>query len=214
MRLLEREDWLARQPTRSPRPVSLERVQGMVLHHNGPEMNWASKPSVLVRSIQNYHMGVRGWSDIAYSFVVAQDGTVFQGRGWDWDEFAQLDEGADLISVMWLGGGHTESRQIPSQAAYDAIRELRVLGCQMGMGTRVWPHNAFQRKPCPGPELTLFAQTLNDEDPIMPQEEEIEDLWAEVDALKDQIKSMNIRLRGADRRSRENRRRLNSAQPE
>lgn len=37
----------------------------------------------LMRQIQNFHMDVRGWSDIAYNFLVDDYGVAYEGRGWD-----------------------------------------------------------------------------------------------------------------------------------
>ncbi|MFM7064907.1 MAG: peptidoglycan recognition protein [Actinomycetes bacterium] len=53
-----------------------------VVHHSasGNTYTQAEVPSVL-RSIQAYHMDGRGWSDIAYNFVVDKFGTVWEGRG-------------------------------------------------------------------------------------------------------------------------------------
>lgn len=51
-----------------------------------------------VRAIQRFHMHTRGWSDIAYNFLVDRTGTAWEGRG---------------HSVI---GGHTAGRNSISQA--------------------------------------------------------------------------------------------------
>lgn len=33
--------------------------------------------------LKDFHMDVREWDDIAYSFLVGEDGLVYEGRGWD-----------------------------------------------------------------------------------------------------------------------------------
>ncbi|WP_433329493.1 peptidoglycan recognition protein family protein [Spirillospora sp. CA-294931] len=35
-----------------------------------------------VKSIQNFHMDSRGWSDIGYNFLVDNKGRIYEGRGW------------------------------------------------------------------------------------------------------------------------------------
>ncbi len=50
-----------------------------------------------VRGIQRFHMDVRGWSDIAYSFVVG-GGQIFEGRG------------------AGIAGGHTQGQNTVSHA--------------------------------------------------------------------------------------------------
>ncbi|KAJ7316618.1 hypothetical protein JRQ81_002780 [Phrynocephalus forsythii] len=37
-----------------------------------------------MRSMQRFHQDIRGWDDIGYSFVIGDDGYVYQGRGWHW----------------------------------------------------------------------------------------------------------------------------------
>lgn len=34
-----------------------------------------------LQNIQNFHMNTRGWSDIAYNFVVGPSGRIYEGRG-------------------------------------------------------------------------------------------------------------------------------------
>jgi hypothetical protein len=57
-------------------------------HYNGPDIivsgkkTWDhSKCAGLVRGIQNYHMDAKGWSDIAYNFIICPHGYTFEGRG-------------------------------------------------------------------------------------------------------------------------------------
>jgi len=40
----------------------------------------STNPARQVRGIQNYHMDTRGWCDVGYHFLVATDGTVYEGR--------------------------------------------------------------------------------------------------------------------------------------
>lgn len=47
------------------------------LHHSEVDAFGAGA----VRAIQTFHMNTRGWNDIAYSFLIDQDGTVYEGRG-------------------------------------------------------------------------------------------------------------------------------------
>lgn len=57
-------------------------------HWNGPTVFVRGKTEwghefcgALVRGIQNFHMDQRGWSDIAYNWLVCPHGYVFEGRG-------------------------------------------------------------------------------------------------------------------------------------
>ena len=54
----------------------MSRSLGVYVHHSaGPQQQ-------TVRTIQNFHMDSRGWSDIAYNWLVNDQGDIFEGRGW------------------------------------------------------------------------------------------------------------------------------------
>lgn len=164
-----RDQWLARPPAtwRQPYPISPSLRSGLTVHHNGPPMYVAipAMSELYVRAIQRYHMDNNGWSDIAYSWLFDNWGQIFEARGPVWDQFANgddlvnEDEGGDSswYTAMWLGGGDEK----PTEAAYEAALHLVKLVRTIGAGLKVRPHNEFQRKACPGPELTVFCNTWN-----------------------------------------------------
>lgn len=74
---------------RAPRYVNRGTLsERSTVHWNGPTITlfgstvWEHRYcSSLVRGIQNFHMDGRGWSDIAYNFLVCPHSYVFEGRG-------------------------------------------------------------------------------------------------------------------------------------
>jgi hypothetical protein len=74
-----RASWGARAATSTSYASS---VRLSVVHHSASSNAYtaAAVPSVL-RSIQAFHMDGRGWSDIAYNFVVDKYGGIWEGRG-------------------------------------------------------------------------------------------------------------------------------------
>lgn len=62
-----------------------ERVQLAFIHHTdhgGNENSYSPEQGKeLVYAICSYHVNVRGWSDIAYNFLVDKYGTIYEGRG-------------------------------------------------------------------------------------------------------------------------------------
>lgn len=75
----KRRDWGARRRKHHPGRLKSREVKGIALHW--PAMD---KPvrgicdvQEALRSWQNYHMDVRGWSDIAYQEAIDQDGHVY-----------------------------------------------------------------------------------------------------------------------------------------
>lgn len=74
--IIARSEWGARSPRRrSTIPLP---TQQLWLHHSAGSERGAAG----VRAIQNFHMDIRGWSDIAYSYLVDRESLqVFEGRG-------------------------------------------------------------------------------------------------------------------------------------
>lgn len=73
MRIISRAEWGARPPTKPPlaKPSPAPRLW---LHHTAGPMGGAST----VKATQRYHQQVRGWRDIAYQWLIANDG-VYEG---------------------------------------------------------------------------------------------------------------------------------------
>lgn len=85
MELVTRTQWGAKPPkNRLTMPVAAK--EGIFIHYTSSDSDEQSdhaKCAGRVKGIQDFHMGPsRGWSDIAYSFVVCKHGTIFEGRGW------------------------------------------------------------------------------------------------------------------------------------
>jgi hypothetical protein len=74
-----RADWGARAPVGSIGMGSTNKLA--VVHHSASSNSYSSGdvPGIL-RGIQAYHIDGRGWSDIAYNFVVDKYGTLWEGR--------------------------------------------------------------------------------------------------------------------------------------
>lgn len=59
----------------------LDRV--IILPSDSPPFLATSECSDEIKTIQSYHKNYKNYSDIAYNFIVCDDGTVFEGRGWE-----------------------------------------------------------------------------------------------------------------------------------
>lgn len=102
-------------------------VQHVVIHHSATS-NDIDDAFAAVRSIYLYHTQVNGWSDIGYNYLIAPDGTVFQGR----DDMGIADPdniiGAHMCGVnsntmgICVLGNFTN--QMPTEPALDALTTL------------------------------------------------------------------------------------------
>ena len=80
--IVTRAEWGADESLKST-TGSCERVfyplQQLFVHHTAGS-NGDSDPYATMRAVYAYHTVSRNWCDVGYNFVIAQDGTIFEGR--------------------------------------------------------------------------------------------------------------------------------------
>lgn len=123
MRIVTRREWGAR-PARSRHAIATPTPR-LWLHHAAGEFSGAGG----VRQIQAFHMDTRGYSDVAYSFLVDDDGTVFEGRGVG--IAGGHTKGDNTLSHAICALGNYENRE-PGPRLIDAIAELAAHGYRQG----------------------------------------------------------------------------------
>ncbi|XP_072180849.1 peptidoglycan-recognition protein SC2-like [Diadema setosum] len=157
--IVSRSLWGARPP--KARQDMATPVPFVVLHHTLTYACFTLQDcSKLMRSIQNFHMDDRGWNDIAYSFLVGEDGRVYEGRGWDtvgahapWYNFRSIG-----ISIM---GNFTA--KLPNKKAISAVQSL--ISCaidknKLNANYTLYGHRqATPDRTCPGEALFKEMQS-------------------------------------------------------
>jgi hypothetical protein len=113
---VSRQAWEAQPPKRVV-PLDPAKVTKFFVHHTTGSQR---PPFAWMRSIQRYHQQSKGWHDIAYSFLVSSDGTVFEGRGWEAQGGHTKGHNSSSVAVAYLGDG----RQPVPEAVLRSIRML------------------------------------------------------------------------------------------
>jgi peptidoglycan hydrolase-like protein with peptidoglycan-binding domain len=105
----------------------------------------------MVRGVQNFHMDGRGWSDIAYNFVICPHGVVFEGRGLNVINAANGTNTGNRVShgIMWLAGEDNAFPESEKSGFRDCVRYVadHTDAPDGAIGHRVW-HSTQ----CPGDE--------------------------------------------------------------
>ncbi|WKN40839.1 N-acetylmuramoyl-L-alanine amidase [Tunicatimonas pelagia] len=76
--LITQEEWRTGLPAPSYQRA-ITQVNHVIIHHSAT-FNSLTDYENVVRNIYLFHTQDRGWSDIGYNFLVAPDGTLFEGR--------------------------------------------------------------------------------------------------------------------------------------
>ncbi|XP_064614109.1 peptidoglycan-recognition protein SC2-like [Liolophura sinensis] len=157
--IVSRQEWGARAPHGSAGRLS-HTPKYIFVHHSATHgCHTQSSCAQEVRSFQNYHMDSKHYSDIEYSFLIGEDGNVYEGRGWDMVGAHTLGHNHDGLGFCVIG---TFTHQLPNDAAMSALK--RLIGCAVTMGkvTSTYTlkgHRDVRPTECPGQKLYDVIRT-------------------------------------------------------
>jgi hypothetical protein len=103
-----------------------------------------------VQQIQAFHQGPeRKWADIGYNFLVAPDGTVYEGRGWGFAGAHARGKNSESIGVAFIGDG---AKEMPAAAKAAVLELLRQAEERFG-ALRTVGHRDVGKTACPGDSI-------------------------------------------------------------
>lgn len=147
LNIIPRTAWGARLPDEVNR-IPLPTPRLWVHHTAGSEHGAAG-----MRSIQNYHMDTKGWNDIAYSFVIDRDGSIFTGRDAGVAGAHTAGDNSSSHAICLMGNFETAT---PTPAALDALVELAAHGRDAGW----WVPTLGGHRDAPGASTRCPGQNL------------------------------------------------------
>jgi hypothetical protein len=157
MQIVSRAEWDARPPKTTPYRIPIPTPE-LWLHHTASADGGAAR----VRAIQDFHMDVRGWSDIAYSFLINGAGQIFMGRGVGIAGGHTAGHNTISHAICVLGNFNDDQ---PTDAAVASIVELARHGYAQGW----WPEGftgghrdaSGANTSCPGDNLHELLPYIN-----------------------------------------------------
>ena len=63
-----------------PKELPVQTTTKHIIVHHAASSNTATNYTDVVRNIYVYHTASNGWNDVGYNFLIAQDGTIYEGR--------------------------------------------------------------------------------------------------------------------------------------
>ncbi|XP_055585850.1 peptidoglycan-recognition protein LE [Uranotaenia lowii] len=128
LKIVDRRTWLA-QPALDFEELNTP-VPYVVISHTATESADTQAGMIyMVRNIQCFHIESRRWNDIAYNFLVGNDGNVYEGRGWKRIGAHTAGYNSQAIGISFVG---CFMKELPEQIALDACRLLIERGVQNG----------------------------------------------------------------------------------
>ncbi|MGX5820088.1 family 10 glycosylhydrolase [Chitinophaga lutea] len=143
-----------------PKPYKQHTPNQITIHHEGTKFDSSRVASQFIRNVQVWGMGKdRNWVDIPYHFLIARDGTIYEGRdpktvgetATEYDPTGHL-----LITCL----GNMEEQQ-PTPAQLDALVRLTAAMCKqynISPSTIASHRDHSHQTTCPGKNLYKFFQ--------------------------------------------------------
>ncbi|XP_064610138.1 peptidoglycan recognition protein 1-like [Liolophura sinensis] len=170
LQMVSRDQWNARAPVAPANLTSTTLGMVFVHHTDMSHCNTMDQCAQEVKTIQNFHMDERGWGDVGYSFLIGEDGSVFEGRGW-----ARVGAHTHSYNTVAFGVallGNFMYRR-PKPAALTALQNLLKCGVHMGHISatfRLFGHrDTRQGTLCPGDILYSIIRQWPHFDSMGPQ---------------------------------------------
>ncbi|XP_069140716.1 peptidoglycan-recognition protein SC2-like [Argopecten irradians] len=150
--VISRDTWGARRPAQ--RTTLGHSVNLFFVHHTaGRTCHTETECASVLKGVQNYHMDTRGYSDIGYSFLIGQDGQVYEGRGWGVVGAHTLHYNSCAYAASFMGNF---METLPPESALNAAKALAQCGVEKGYikGTySLFGHRDVGTTECPGDNL-------------------------------------------------------------
>ncbi|XP_033756598.1 peptidoglycan-recognition protein SC2-like [Pecten maximus] len=158
IQVISRDAWGARRPTHE---TSLNhRVHLFFIHHtDGHTCDSETECAGVLKGVQNYHMNSRGYNDIGYSFLIGQDGRVYEGRGWGVVGAHTLHYNSLAYAVSFMGNFMDT---LPSANSLHAAKALVQCGVNKGYieaNYSLFGHRDVGNTDCPGNSLYAEIRT-------------------------------------------------------
>lgn len=159
MRIVSRKAWGAR-PARDRTYQDARSVKELFIHYSespGGQYAFADQRRA-AQQIQDFHMDSRGWSDVAYSYLVFNSSRprVFAGRGARVVPAAQLNHNTNTVAVCVV---MRDNEKLTWQTRLQLRRLVWHLRHRVILrNVPVRPHSAVTDTSCPGDQLRAWIK--------------------------------------------------------
>ncbi|XP_028275234.1 peptidoglycan recognition protein 5 [Parambassis ranga] len=150
--IVSRQQWGAAAPRQ--KQTLKGPAQRVIIHHTAtPSCKGLAECKSHIVSIQRGHMNERNFDDIGYNFLVGENGTVFEGRGWGVVGAHAKGHNSDSLGIAFLGNFNNDT---PSREAISAVKQLLKSGVSRGFVHSAFSllgHRDLGQTECPGSNL-------------------------------------------------------------
>ena len=154
--IVPRSGWNAQEP----RPYKQHIPVRITVHHEGTRLELTDDAAKKIHNIQVWGMGKdRNWSDIPYHFLIAPNGTIYEGRNVNTvgETATEYDPtGHLLINCL----GNLEQQEVPAQQLNSLIKMI-AYSCKkynLPLDSLATHRDHSSQTTCPGKNLYQYFQ--------------------------------------------------------
>ena len=161
VKIYSRAEWGAQPPAKSM--TRQDRPSEAFIHYsdspNASRLNSFQEQAAAVRAIQSFHINGRGWSDVAYHYIVAQPylpllrARVFRGRNTMYVPAAKEGHNTGTIAICVLAGPGDKLKRNTRYAIEELLRAHSTVKTVGG-------HRDATSTDCPGDEIYAAIPTI------------------------------------------------------
>src|SRR2546427_820264 len=142
---------LPRNPRSPYTPRDVASIRWIVLHHS------AGPADQTPESIARFHIETRGWSGIAYNYLIYEDGRIFAARPLDVVPACVKGHNEESLCICFVGDFSTRPPSPPAIAAGVWLTHLLRNAYTQIVGVRGHREMPDQATPCPGAAFDLVG---------------------------------------------------------
>ena len=152
LRIVTRQEW-GSQP--QPMPEALRhQPEKVVLHHAGVLWKEGDEALKKIRGLQSWGQREKNWPDLPYHYLIAPDGTVYEGRPLTYRPESNTDYDLEGVVNVHLWGHFDEQKVWPAQLEA-TVRLLAQLPFEEISAHRL---EAPGQTTCPGQDLMRYFE--------------------------------------------------------
>ena len=152
--ILSRQHWEAA----NPKPYKTHTPVRITVHHEGTQLTYTDDAARKINAIQRWGMGTdRNWADIPYHFLIAPDGTIYEGR--DVNTVGETNTEYDPTGHLLICClGNYETQQVPPEMLRSLISLIAWTSRKyhIPVSTLSTHRDNSKQTSCPGKNLYAF----------------------------------------------------------
>lgn len=154
--IVTRSEWSAAEP----RPYRQHTPVRITVHHEGTKLLSADDAAKKIKNIQKWGMGPdRNWTDIPYHFLIAPNGTIYEGRNVNTvgETNTEYDPAGHLL-ICCLG--NLEEQEVPKEQLASLIALIAYVSkkYQLPLDSLATHKDHSAQTTCPGKNLYPYFQ--------------------------------------------------------